>query len=66
LAAADHLDREAGDQGFDRSKIDTAGFYADQLLALALNPGFGCEPHPLSVHLHFLGILAGQRSYRNG
>ena len=35
LAAADRLDREAGDQVFYRSKIATAGFYADQLLAQA-------------------------------
>ena len=35
LAAANHLDSEAGDQRFYRSKIATAGFYADQLLAQA-------------------------------
>ena len=35
LAAADRLDREAGDQGFYRNKIATARFYADQLLTQA-------------------------------
>ena len=35
LAAAGYLDSEAGDQRFYRSKIATAGFYADQLLAQA-------------------------------